>query len=89
MKILIERISKIKKDNLFTYFKNNFFPSYTEIPLGRWNYENPDIKSHLANLDNCGDKICGTPQIINQTYKLSNISVAKSNLDVDSKKVLP
>ena len=89
MKFIIHNLSKINKNNLFTYFKDTIFSTPKPIPLGRWNYENADIKSNFANLDNCGDKICGSPEILSQTYKLSNISDAKSNLDVDSRKVIP
>ena len=88
MKFFIEQISMTKNINFINYFKNIFLKPHTPPPLGRWNYHNPDMKANFANLDHCGDKICGSPEIL-KSYKLSNISDAKSNLDVDSKKVLP
>jgi hypothetical protein len=31
--------------------------------LGRWNLkDNEDIKATLANMDSCGDALCGTPK---------------------------
>lgn len=46
----------------------NFFNSNT-IKLGRWEHRNNahinDLKVILANKDNCGDNICGTPKPIN------------------------
>ena len=88
MKLLIDKISIYKNKNILNYLKNISFKPHTPVPLGRWNYQNPDLKANFANLDHCGDKICGSPEIL-KSYKLSNISEAKSNLDVDSKKVLP
>ena len=76
-------ISKLQNKDILSYVRNFF--KQKPLPLGRWNYENQDIKANLANLDNCGDRICGSPEILKQTYKLSNISFAKSNLDIDSK----
>jgi hypothetical protein len=38
-------------------------------PLGRWRLgENDVIKSFYANSDNCGDKICGDPLILQKNY---------------------
>ncbi len=32
-------------------------------PLGRWNpSDNSNLKAHYANLDSCGDKLCGDPK---------------------------
>ena len=78
-------ISKIQNRNILNYVRDFFSSQQKPLPLGRWNYENQDIKANFANLDNCGDKICGSPEILKQTYKLSNISFAKSNLDIESK----
>ena len=37
-------------------------PTPTKTPLGRWNiHDNSEIKSILANYDNCGDTICKNP----------------------------
>ena len=61
---------KIVRMYLPKIIKNN----NTKItPLGRWNTkDNSDIKSILANYDNCGDIICKDPKevikIIDKTY---------------------
>ena len=88
MKFFIDKIYRNKNINIINSFKNIFLKQHTPPPLGRWNYQNPDIKANFANLDHCGDKICGSPEIL-KSYKLSSISADKSNLDVESKKVLP
>ena len=36
-------------------------PKDNKILLGRWGHTNPNLKSHFANHDNCGDKICKDP----------------------------
>ena len=46
-------------------------------------YIRKDIKANFANLDHCGDKICGSPEIL-KSYKFSNSSEDKSNLDTES-----
>ena len=34
-----------------------------ESLLGRWNLkDNTEIKAHLANMDSCGDSLCGSPK---------------------------
>lgn len=38
-----------------------------KMALGRWNTQDShEIKSILANYDNCGDKICRDPEILNK-----------------------
>jgi hypothetical protein len=48
---------------ILTFFTNN------STKLGRWEHRNNahinDLKVILANKDNCGDSICGTPKPIN------------------------
>ena len=40
--------------------------------LGRWNVkDNSDIKATLANMDCCGDSLCGKPQ--NYTININKI----------------
>ena len=38
------------------------------VHLGRWEHRMPEdkkeIKSILSNIDNCGDKICGKPNLL-------------------------
>ena len=44
----------------------NFFLKKQQLnQLGRWNLERSNIKSLLANIDSCGDTMCGDPL----TYK--------------------
>lgn len=38
------------------------------IQLGRWYYGNEELKTLYANMDHCGDHICGNPQILKHTY---------------------
>tara|TARA_B110001469_G_C9605911_1_gene301245 strand:- start:508 stop:711 length:204 start_codon:yes stop_codon:yes gene_type:complete len=39
-----------------------FFKYEDKTVLGRWSIkDNKDIKQSLANMDSCGDSLCGTP----------------------------
>ena len=40
-----------------------FFKKEQINQLGRWNLERSNIKSLLANIDSCGDTMCGDPLI--------------------------
>lgn len=41
----------------------NLFSGRQKInQLGRWNLEKSNIKSLLANIDSCGDTMCGDPK---------------------------
>ena len=41
-------------------FKNLFFKNQQQInKLGRWGLEKSNIKLLLANIDSCGDTMCG------------------------------
>lgn len=41
---------------------SSFFKYEDKNVLGRWNItDNKDIKQSLANMDSCGDSLCGTP----------------------------
>ena len=43
-------------------FITRLFKPAPTTTLGRWsNADNSDIKSALANIDCCGDKLCGDP----------------------------
>lgn len=45
---------------LMKNFFPNFLTSYTKPKLGRWQInDNISKKIDLANIDNCGDRICG------------------------------
>lgn len=62
-------------------FLNNLrkaFDSYeTKSMLGRWNLQhNEEIKATLANMDSCGDSLCGSPKEFKQS--ITNI-LKKSN----------
>ena len=49
---------------MFKLIRNIVFKSHKPTPLGRWSLDygpNKDIKSILANYDNCGDRICKDP----------------------------
>ena len=63
-----------------------FKPSYIQPRLGRWETaDNSDIKSALANIDCCGDKLCGDPHTSKQaidTYTKVKSYVDTSNKDV-------
>tara|TARA_Y100000816_G_C26102020_1_gene584364 strand:+ start:2700 stop:2912 length:213 start_codon:yes stop_codon:yes gene_type:complete len=56
---------------LYGYFKYKKI----DLQLGRWKIHHCDninnIKSNLANIDHCGDKICGDP-IKNKEITSSN-----------------
>lgn len=50
----------------FNYAIRNFFQAYRDnspsnIPLGRWNWRQCDssLNNYLANIDSCGDRVCG------------------------------
>jgi hypothetical protein len=41
----------------------SFFTNEKSTLLGRWNTsDNYSIKQTLANMDSCGDSLCGTPK---------------------------
>ena len=45
-----------------TKFTISFFNRSNKQMLGRWKInDNQNIKATLANMDCCGDKLCGTP----------------------------
>ena len=46
--------------------RNLFFKKQQISQLGRWNLERSNIKSLLANIDSCGDTMCGDPLIYKQ-----------------------
>lgn len=46
----------------FLSSKNIIYNNTTRVILGRWNTkDNKDIKATLANMDCCGDNLCGDP----------------------------
>ena len=42
-------------------FVKRFFKESKKTPLGRWDLKNSNVKSLLANIDSCGDTLCGQP----------------------------
>ena len=46
----------------FIRYTKSFFKYEDKNILGRWSInDNKDIKQTLANMDSCGDSLCGTP----------------------------
>lgn len=59
MRMRLQINNFIKKSINFNYYKPH------KTPLGRWKpYENEDLKIYYANIDHCGDRICGNPKIV-------------------------
>ena len=61
----------LKSLTIFKIFKNSIptiINKREPIQLGRWYYGNEDLKTLYANMDHCGDHICGNPQILKSTY---------------------
>lgn len=50
----------------------NLMKKYDNMPLGRWGRTHEDIKTFYANMDHCGDKICGNPQEIKKAFPRTN-----------------
>ena len=64
-----------------------FRPSNIQPSLGRWaTVDNSDIKSALANIDCCGDRLCGDPHTSKKAIDM--YTKVKSHVDstTDSKK---
>ena len=46
----------------------NFLFKQKTTNLGRWNLkDNSDLKATLANMDSCGDSLCGNPSSYTHT----------------------
>ena len=45
----------------------SFTKESNPIKLGRWSYDNANLKAHFANHDNCGDIICKDPTVLKNT----------------------
>ena len=55
-----------------------FIKGPRKTPLGRWStIDNSDIKSILANYDNCGDTICKDPKELNKIVKKAYLKKKK------------
>jgi len=47
----------------------NLINKYPPVPMGRWTMCGKDeIKSFYANVDHCGDHICGNPENLKKHY---------------------
>lgn len=54
---IYQKILKLGKFSTVSLFNNE-----SKYLLGRWHLDNnSDIKCTLANMDSCGDALCGTP----------------------------
>ena len=53
--------------------KLNSKSNENKILLGRWGYKNSNLKSHFANHDHCGDKICKDPLQLKKNIKNEKI----------------
>lgn len=44
---------------------------YQKVPLGRWDWRicNTEKNLFLANIDSCGDKICGNMKELKEIFK--------------------
>jgi len=52
---------------ILTKLTKGFFKQETNN-LGRWNIkDNSDLKAALANMDSCGDSLCGNPNAYTYT----------------------
>ena len=63
---------------------SNLFRKELPKPLGRWNTtDNPFIKADYANMDSCGDVLCGTPNHFTKpkTAKTTKTTNNKTSLD--------
>ena len=54
---IYQKILKLGKYSTFSFLKTE-----SKYMLGRWHLDNnSDIKCTLANMDSCGDSLCGSP----------------------------
>jgi len=57
---------------------SNLFRKELPKPLGRWNTtDNPFIKADYANMDSCGDVLCGNPNHFTKTKTTKKTSLDK------------
>ena len=66
----------------FHELRKNF--TRDESLLGRWNLnDNTEIKAQLANMDSCGDSLCGSPPEFKESINtILNDTKSKSNTNV-------
>ena len=66
--------------------RNLFLKKQQINQLGRWNLEKSNIKSLLANIDSCGDTMCGDPLIYKQEMD-KEIQEFMKEKEIESKKL--
>ena len=70
--VMVIQNTSIIKNSTNTILNNIYksFISTQKVNLGRWEHRENDkqreIKSIWANSDNCGDRICGQPEVIRE-----------------------
>lgn len=53
-----------------SHFKKSLFQKTVTTPLGRWGmYGNKNVKAILANIDCCGDSLCGETKNLKKWLK--------------------
>ena len=57
--------------NFFTKLQQIFIKKTVPKPLGRWNHQNHNLKADYANMDSCGDILCGKPDHFKTVSKLN------------------
>lgn len=76
---IFANIKNVREYRLSMYSKPN-------TPVGRWNIKDDyELKSYLANIDNCGDRLCGTPKyisnkLLNHNKTLNNYKLPSCNV---------
>jgi len=66
-----------------------FRPSNTQPSLGRWaTVDNPDIKSALADIDCCGDRLCGDPRTSKKAIDMYTTPKSQIDKTIDDSKTL-
>ena len=66
--------------------RNLFLKKQQINQLGRWNLEKSNIRSLLANIDSCGDTMCGDPLIYKQEMD-KEIQEFMKEKEIESKKL--
>lgn len=72
---------------MIRFINRLFRPSSAPTSLGRWGtVDNADIKSALANIDCCGDRLCGDPRTSKEAIDMyTNVKSHNDKIIDDSK----
>lgn len=67
-----------------------FRSSNVQPTLGRWaTIDNADIKSALANIDSCGDRLCGDPYTSKKAIDMyTNVKICNDSAADNSKSLI-